>query len=61
MTDRQPVPAFELPLASGVHLDVCGQGLGIIRNGAETDEDYRARLMVFIDSRRAPKDREWAR
>lgn len=61
MTDAQPTPAFELPEATGVHLDVCGQDHGLIRNDGEPDDEYRARLMVFIDSRRAPKDREWAR
>lgn len=59
--DDQVPPEFDLPLATGGYLDAWGQHLDFPRNDAEPDEDYRARLMVFIDSRRAPKDREWAR
>lgn len=31
----QPAAEFDPPLATGIHLDVCGQTYGIIRDGAD--------------------------
>lgn len=48
-------------IAFGQALDDEALRYGMLRRERESDDGLRARLLVFIDSRRAPRDREWAR
>lgn len=45
--------------ATGARLDALGRAYNLIRNSGESDDNFRVRIMVFIDSRRPPQQRRW--